>query len=126
MSKIPEIREVISSMSLKITQKGVKVLEKLRKLKKTQHVVAYCFRFFNHLKTKDRKSSLKGQISQRGLKTASHVSIRLIQTNTVSAELSAISRNENVSSKSFFFQVKDLSKSGYCPIWRKHSERKYT
>ena len=98
----PRLNEPISSLN--VTQGGNYVLQRFSTIQRLQSVVAYCFRFFNNIKTKDETTRLKGTITPAEINTALHVIIKVIQTEMFAKEIRALSLNQNVHSDSSLFR----------------------
>ena len=95
-----ETRESQEITSFKIIVSGTNLLERVSNFKKLQSVIAYCFRFFNNLKNKDKSTRITGQLSQSELDVASQAIIKLTQAEAFPKELRALSRNQYVDPKS--------------------------
>ena len=106
----PRLNEPISS--LKVTQGGNYVLQRFSTIQRLQSVVAYCFRFFNNIKTKDETTRLKGTITPAEINAALHVIIKVIQTEMFAKEIRALSLNQNVHSDSSLFRLNPFLDQG--------------
>ena len=77
-----------------------------------QSVIAHCFKFFNNLKNKDKKTIKTERLSQTELNAASEVIIKITQNETFPKELRALSRNELVDTKSPLFRLNPVLDHG--------------
>ena len=109
---VPEKRKDQPILSFKITQNDSSLLEKYSSFKKLQSVVAYCFRFFNNLKTKDPINRVTNQLSQAELDAASLTIFKLVQAEKFPKELLALSREKNVCPKSNLLRLNPFLDGG--------------
>ena len=99
-----------------ITQAGTNILTKYSKFSKLQRVFAYCLRFVNNVKTRDANSRHRGSLLPNEIKSASHIILKLTQSEAFSAEISALSKGRNVDKKISLFRLNPFLDKGLIKV----------
>ena len=112
-SEIPELRKRPEIVSFKLTVKDTSILEKYSSFKTLKGVVAYCLRFINNTR---HKNKVTGLLSQAELEASEFKIIRLTQSSAFSKEIYDLSHYKKLNSKSSLISLNPFLEKGVLKV----------
>ncbi|XP_043467541.1 uncharacterized protein LOC122501843 [Leptopilina heterotoma] len=114
--ELPETREQISLITLKLTLSDKNILDKFERFSDLQHVIGYCLRFINNLKSTNAKTRKFGSLSRDEIRVATQIIIKLTQAETFPHEVKALTENKDVNPKSSLYRLNPFLDEGILKV----------